>query len=64
MTVKYTLKRNLTPRQALTSEQIAEIEARAPRDDEIFYDEDCPRMTEEQLKQFKRVNPRPDRIAQ
>ena len=64
MTVKYTLKRNPKPRQPLTLEQIAEMEARAPRDDEIVYDEDCPRMTEEQLKQFKRVNPHPDRIAQ
>ena len=34
------------------------IEARAPRDEDIVYDEDCPEMTEEQLKQFKRVHPR------
>ncbi|MBR4151430.1 MAG: hypothetical protein IKT98_00540 [Selenomonadaceae bacterium] len=27
-------------------------------DDDIVYDEDCPKLTDEQLKQFKRVNPR------
>ena len=27
-------------------------------DDDIVFDEDCPPQTEEQLKQFKRVNPR------
>ncbi len=59
MTVKYTLKRAPRSRPPLTPEQIAEIEARAPRDEDIVYDADCPPMTEEQLKQFKRVNPRP-----
>ena len=27
-------------------------------DDDIVYDEDCPKLTDEQLKKFKRVNPR------
>lgn len=27
-------------------------------DDDIIYDEDCPKLTDEQLKKFKRVNPR------
>ena len=27
-------------------------------DDDIVFDEDCPPQTDEQLKQFKRVNPR------
>ena len=27
-------------------------------DDDIVYDEDCPPQTDEQLKQFRRVNPR------
>ena len=27
-------------------------------DDDIVYDEECPPQTDEQLKQFKRVNPR------
>ena len=59
MVVRYTLKRSLTPRPPLTPEEIAEIEARAPRDEDIVYDEDCPEMTEEQLRRFRRVNPRP-----
>ena len=29
------------------------------KDEDISYDEDCPELTEEQLKKFKRVNPRP-----
>lgn len=28
------------------------------KDEDIVYDEDCPELTEEQLKRFKRVNPR------
>ena len=28
------------------------------KDEDIVYDEDCPKLTEEQLKRFKRVNPR------
>lgn len=60
MTVRYALKRNPERRKPLTLEEIAEIEARAPLDEEIVYDEDCPEMTEEQLRQFKRVNPHPD----
>ena len=28
------------------------------KDEDIVYDEDCPELTDEQLKQFKRVNPR------
>ncbi|MBR3570793.1 MAG: hypothetical protein IKN96_08395 [Oscillibacter sp.] len=51
MTVRYTLKRG----QPLTPEQIAELDAL--KDRPIVYDEDCPEMTEEQLKQFRRVNP-------
>lgn len=27
-------------------------------DEDIVYDEDCPPQTDEQLKKFKRVNPR------
>ena len=54
MTVQYTLKRG----QPLTPEQIAELEALKSRP--IVFDEDCPETTEEQLRQFKRVNPRTD----
>lgn len=60
MIVRYELKLDPKPRKPLTPEEIAEIEARAPRDEDIVYDEDCPEMTDEQLKQFKRVNPRTD----
>ena len=53
MIVTYELKINPKPRKPLTAEEIAAIEARAPRDEDIFYDEDCPEMTEEQLKPFQ-----------
>ena len=43
----------------LTPEQKAEIEAlKQMSDADIVYDEDCPKLTEEQLSQFRRVNPR------
>lgn len=58
MIVTYEIKINPKPRKPLTAEEIAAIEARAPRDEDIVYDEDCPEMTDEQLKQFKRVHPR------
>jgi len=60
MTVTYEININPVPRKPLTAKEIAAIEARAPRDEDIVYDEDCPPMTEEQLKQFKRVYPRGD----
>ena len=53
MTVRYTLKRG----QPLTPEQIKRLDAL--KDRPIVFDEDCPEMTEEQLRQFKRVNPLP-----
>ncbi len=39
--------------EELTPEEIAELEALEDRP--IVYDEDCPEMTEEMLKQFQRV---------
>lgn len=43
----------------LTPEQKAELEVlKNMTDDDIVYDEDCPELTDEELKQFKRVNPR------
>ena len=43
----------------LTPEQEAELDELAKMsDDDIVFDEDCPPQTEEQLKQFRRVNPR------
>ena len=44
----------------LTPEQEAELdELSKMTDDDIVFDEDCPPQTPEQLKKFKRVNPRP-----
>ena len=58
MIVTYELK----PGQKPTPEQIERIREAAKRP--IVFDEDCPEMTEEQLKKFRRVNPRPaDRTA-
>ena len=47
--------------QKPTPEQIEEI--KALKDRPIVFDEDCPELTDEQLKQFKRVNPRPKKAA-
>ena len=45
--------------QPLTEEQKKRLEAlKQMSDDDIVYDEDCPKLTEEELSQFKRVNPR------
>ena len=33
------------------------------KDEDIVYDEDCPELTDEQLKKFKRVNPRPKKAV-
>ena len=42
----------------LTEEQKARLEElKNLRDEDIVFDEDCPELTEEQLRQFKRVNP-------
>ena len=49
---------NLKPNTPLTPEQIKRLDAL--KDRPIVFDEDCPEMTEEQLRQFKRVHPRPD----
>ena len=54
MLVRY----RLDPNTPLTPEQIQRLDAL--KDRPIVYDEDCPPMTEEQLRQFKRVNPLPD----
>jgi len=54
-TVTYILRRGepLTPEQRERLKLLDDI-----KDEDIIYDEDCPKLTEEQLKQFKRVNPR------
>ena len=52
--VTYILRRG----QPLTEEQKAELEAlKQMSDDDIICDEDCPELTDEELKQFRRVNP-------
>ena len=43
-----------------TPEQIAMIEAAKKLP--IVYDEDCPKLTEEELRQFERVNPRSNSV--
>ena len=47
---------SITPGTPLTPEQIKRLDAL--KDRPITFDEDCPPMTEEQLRQFKRVHPR------
>ena len=47
---------SITPGTPLTPEQIKRLDAL--KDRPITFDEDCPEMTEEQLRQFKRVHPR------
>ena len=42
--------------QPLTEEELAEL--RALKNRPIVFDEDCPELTDEQPKKFKRVNPR------
>jgi len=50
--------------QPLTEEQKAELEAlKNMSDDDIVFDEDCPPQTDEQLKKFRRVNPRPKKVV-
>lgn len=43
----------------LTEEQKARLAVlKQMTDDDIVYDEDCPKLTEEQLNQFRRVHSR------
>lgn len=48
--------RIIYPGQKPTPEQIEEI--RALKNRPIVFDEDCPELTDEELKEFRRVNPR------
>ena len=48
----------------LTPEQLERLKLlENMTDDDIVYDEDCPPQTDEQLKKFKRVNPRPKKAV-
>lgn len=44
--------------QKPTPEQIERLRALKAENRPIVFDEDCPELTDEQLKQFKRVNPK------
>ena len=45
--------------QPLSPEQLERLKLLDDiKDEDIVFDEDCPELTDEQLKQFKRVNPR------
>lgn len=43
----------LTPEQLERLKLLDDI-----KDEDIIFDEDCPELTPEQLKEFRRVNPR------
>ena len=48
----------------LTPEQIERLKLLDNiKDEDIVFDEDCPELTDEELKQFKRVNPRPKKAT-
>ncbi len=55
MVVRRRVNIERNPRKPLTAEEIAKIEARAPRDEDIAYDEDCPPSTPEQVELFRRA---------
>ncbi len=50
------IRKEYIPGTPLTPEQIKRLDEL--KDHPIVYDEDCPEMSDEQLKQFKRVYPR------
>ena len=52
MDVNYTISKDQKP----TPEQILRIREAAKRP--IVFDEDCPELTDEQLRRFRRVKPR------
>ena len=56
MIVQYSLTSDLVRRRPLTDAEIKAIEARAPKDEDIVFDEECPPSTSEQLKKFRRVH--------
>lgn len=56
-TVTYILRKG----QPLTEEERDEL--RALKNRPLVFDEDCPELTEEELKQFKRFYPRPKKAV-
>lgn len=56
------LKRRIIYRgQKPTPEQVERL--RSLKNRPIVFDEDCPELTDEELKQFKRFYPRPKKAA-
>lgn len=55
------IRKTLIPGTPLTPEQIKRLDAL--KNYPIVYDEDCPEMTDEQLRQFRRVKPSPNDAA-
>lgn len=51
-TVTYILRKG----EPLNEEEMQEI--RDLKNRPVVYDEDCPKLTEEELREFKRVNPK------
>ena len=49
--------------QKPTPEQIEEIRALKAENRPILYDDEFPELTDEELAEFKRVNPRPRKAA-
>ncbi len=54
-------RRTIYEGQQPAPEQIERL--RALKNRPIVFDEDCPELTEEQLRQFKRVNPLKKKVA-
>ena len=52
------IRRVIYEGQKPTPEQIAEIRALKAENRPIVYDDEFPELTDEELKQFRRVNPR------
>ena len=52
------IRRVIYEGQKPTPEQIAEIRALKAENRPIVYDDEFPELTDEELKQFKRVHPR------
>ncbi len=50
------IRKEYVPGTPLTQEQIERLDDL--KNHPIVYDEDCPEMTDEQLRRFKRVHPR------
>ena len=57
------IRRVIHEGQKPTPEQIAEIRALKAENRPIVYDDEFPELTDEELKEFKRVNPLPKKAV-